>query len=114
MRKKTVSAIICAAFIIMGWYQKGNLLTVSHTSTSSKNSAATSLGNSTVTSENVEAPSTSKLASMTYHGTMVVRVNNDVPSFKASDMTTKTYIKLSKLDSLGYASSPSVSLKQIN
>lgn len=97
MNKKTVSAIICLAALIFGWYQKGELPS-SQKSESTKQSENTT---NTNTGTNVSSPLTNKLASMTYRGKMVVKVNNDVPSFKASDMTKKTYIKLSKLDSLG-------------
>lgn len=85
MQKKTVSAIICAAVMIIGWYHKKD------------NRSENIIKNTTETN----APSTANLASMTYHGTMVVKINHDQPSFKSSDMKAKTYIRLSSLDSLG-------------
>lgn len=61
-------------------------------STDTKNTGKYTTGSSS-------AKSVSKLANMAYHGKGIIVLNSDKPSF--SKKTTKTYIKLSKLDRLG-------------
>lgn len=85
--RRTLEAVL-AAVIVVGsrMYQAKKLIPKS--------------AGSDISSE-IASENNSKLADMKYHGNTVVAVNNDKPNFKM--LSKKTYIKLSKLDSLGRA-----------